>query len=238
MATFVKHEGCPRCGSRNNLGRYNDGSAYCFGCHYTERGTTNPWIGERNGKSEREDDERPVVRGVRHLDEAAFEWLAKYQISIPDALSAGFKWYEPMHQLALPLYDNEGKVCCVQYKNFDNKRKEKAKYYNVGDKSKHFTIYGGRHTGTIVLTEDVVSSLKVGSVSDAFPLLGTSIAKESLIALARLYTRMVVWLDDDKWREGRAIADAAKLLGLSATALLTPLDPKEYILQEIEQWLR
>ena len=34
---FVWHEPCPACGSRNNLGRYDDGHGYCFGCHYYEK---------------------------------------------------------------------------------------------------------------------------------------------------------------------------------------------------------
>ena len=37
---FVKHENCPKCGSKNNLGRYSDGHAYCFtpDCGYHEKG--------------------------------------------------------------------------------------------------------------------------------------------------------------------------------------------------------
>lgn len=35
---FVAHEPCPSCGSRNNLARYSDGHAYCFGCQHHERG--------------------------------------------------------------------------------------------------------------------------------------------------------------------------------------------------------
>lgn len=35
---FVRHEPCPACGSRDNLARYSDGHAYCFGCGYYERG--------------------------------------------------------------------------------------------------------------------------------------------------------------------------------------------------------
>jgi len=31
---FVKHEPCTQCGSKNNLARYDDGHAYCFGCGY------------------------------------------------------------------------------------------------------------------------------------------------------------------------------------------------------------
>ena len=37
-STFVKHEPCPACGSSNNLARYSDGHAFCFGCDYYEKG--------------------------------------------------------------------------------------------------------------------------------------------------------------------------------------------------------
>ena len=33
---FVGKEPCPSCGSSDNLGRYSDGHAYCFGCEYYE----------------------------------------------------------------------------------------------------------------------------------------------------------------------------------------------------------
>ncbi len=34
-STFLQKEPCPSCGSRNNLARYSDGHAHCFGCaHY------------------------------------------------------------------------------------------------------------------------------------------------------------------------------------------------------------
>jgi twinkle protein len=36
MANFVKHEPCPSCNSKDNLARYDDDSAYCFGCEYYE----------------------------------------------------------------------------------------------------------------------------------------------------------------------------------------------------------
>ena len=38
---FVKHEPCPKCGSKDNLARYSDGHAVCFsvGCNYYEHGS-------------------------------------------------------------------------------------------------------------------------------------------------------------------------------------------------------
>lgn len=38
MGVFLRHEPCPKCGSKDNLARYDDGSAHCFGCQYNERG--------------------------------------------------------------------------------------------------------------------------------------------------------------------------------------------------------
>jgi twinkle protein len=35
-SVFLQHEECPSCGSSDNLGRWSDGHAYCFGCEYTE----------------------------------------------------------------------------------------------------------------------------------------------------------------------------------------------------------
>ena len=34
MGTFIRHDACPECGSRDNLAVYDDGS-HCFGCGYT-----------------------------------------------------------------------------------------------------------------------------------------------------------------------------------------------------------
>ena len=43
QSSFVRHEPCPSCNSRDNLARYSDGHAYCFGCEYRE-----PAVGEVN----------------------------------------------------------------------------------------------------------------------------------------------------------------------------------------------
>ncbi len=37
-STFLHKEACPNCGSRDNLARYSDGHAFCFGCDYYEPG--------------------------------------------------------------------------------------------------------------------------------------------------------------------------------------------------------
>jgi len=44
MSDFVRHEACPSCGSNNNLARYTDGHATCFGmgCNYYEHANGEP----------------------------------------------------------------------------------------------------------------------------------------------------------------------------------------------------
>jgi hypothetical protein len=37
-SAIIRHEPCPHCGSRDNLGRYDDGHGYCFGCGAYEAG--------------------------------------------------------------------------------------------------------------------------------------------------------------------------------------------------------
>ena len=77
----------------------------------------------------------------------------------------------------------------------------------------------------------------VSKVADAKPLLGTSIPREQIVGFKGPYNRLVVWLDADKWREGRSIADQAKLLGMETKTLLTDKDPKEYDIDTIKALL-
>ena len=39
QGTFIQHEACPECGSKDNLARYSTGQGYCFGCSYWEAPT-------------------------------------------------------------------------------------------------------------------------------------------------------------------------------------------------------
>lgn len=54
-SNFLRHEQCPACGSRDNLGRYSDGHGHCFGCgHYESAGTDTHRMGDRRIEERRE----------------------------------------------------------------------------------------------------------------------------------------------------------------------------------------
>lgn len=91
----------------------------------------------------------------------------------------------------------------------------------------------------MVITEDCISSIRVSEVCDAMPALGTAVPLHKITYLKSLgYTDVIVWLDSDKWREARDIAEKFKLVGLSAKTVLSELDPKKYTKEQIMEYLK
>lgn len=95
----------------------------------------------------------------------------------------------------------------------------------------------GSTTGIIV--EDCVSALKVSlaGVGDGIPCFSSNISKEKLARLSRVYGKLVVWLDSDKYREAVGLSTRAKMLGCESQAVFTEEDPKCYNLNQIKDLL-
>lgn len=245
MALFVKHEPCPKCGSRDNLGRYDDGSAWCFGCHYRE-----PRSGEKFNPKVIED-ERPVL--VAHdlcndFPRHVVEWLARYDVSVAEALKHGWKYSPTWDQLVFVWYDERGLPLFSQARNF--RQGAKTKYFNQGTPADILPIFrklvdsvagaGGRSAAqsrTLVVVEDAVSAAKISRQCDAMPCLGSYLPVKKLTRLKPFYEFLVVWLDEDKLKEAREIAQMAKWIGMSSRVIYTEKDPKEYSDAEIGSYL-
>ena len=267
MSKFVKHEPCPRCGSRDNLARYSDGSAYCFGCRYFVPSTTSGFVRERENRTENGDNENEnLVYKLRQLGisrdypERMVQWLNSAGISVEQAIKAGI-CYSHANDSAVFIYrGKDGKPVCIQERNFNPKQASKAKYTNTGSQGLVVSVMQSGLVGlpriagtasvqeqlsqTLCVTEDFLSALRISLVKplngpqfDGFPALGTQVAKEKIMALKPYYSQVLVWLDRDKFREGQAIADAFKWQGLSARAIYTELDPKKYTDKEILDYL-
>jgi hypothetical protein len=70
------------------------------------------------------------------------------------------------------------------------------------------------------------------------PCLGSHLRLNKINALRLLgYEHLVMWLDEDKFKEACLIADRAKLLGFTTDVVYTELDPKEYTDDEICQYV-
>jgi len=251
---FVKHEPCTRCGSRDNFARYSDGSGFCFGCRYSERSSGLPSEWTKQGVSEVTETEEAVTlpEGCSDiLGPDQQQYLARYSVLVSEGLRQGLLWNQRTEQLIYPYYatteDGRKYLACYQARNFNKSRQEKAKYFNKGStrnvipviqcstpSNRRLVIFPKR----LVITEDALSAIRIARQCDAMPALGTNVPVSKIMVLARSYERITIWLDSDKWREAREIADNVKWLGLSADTIYSELDPKAYTDEQITEYLK
>lgn len=233
MSEFVRHEVCPYCHSRDNLARYNDGHGYCFGCHYSEPATER-WLGHKpvlkplSTLRPLPDDAKPQIGAV------GWTWLKKYDIQ--ESETKDMLWSDEKQWLIFTFIEPDGNLTCWQARNF-NKERPKPKYITYGPRNEVFCLYG--QGDTVVLTEDVISAIKVGRSEGVVgvPLLGSGVPLRLLTRLFKRFSSKVVlgvWLDADKGRESVVARSRASQYFPFVFNILTPNDPKSYSDQEID----
>jgi DNA primase len=232
MGVFIRHEPCPNCGSRDNLGRYADGSAWCFGCKYREPPTHVARVKKEDKPIELDQDLS------NNFPPHVVEWMGKYGITVAEAIRHGWKYGQARDQLLFVFKDADGNISLTQARNFSGQAK--SRYFTQGSVDQTLSIfYPPVDTGQLVVVEDVISAAKIGRQVAAIPCFGSNMPKHKLSALRLLgFETLITWLDEDKLKESRAIADAAKWLGFNTKVVHTPLDPKEYSDHEIKSYLQ
>lgn len=215
MATFLNHEPCPACGSKDNLARYDDGSAWCFGCGHYE-------------PASKHKKERAIKTAYKALpDEVATLPPALVQELILRGLS-------PAEQ-ALFTYSPRLDRLCFRLGEFMEARSFTKKPKTLSFGTKPFHVFG---EGTpVVVVEDLFSAIRVGRVTSAVPLFGSVIPTEWMRLLTRLSRDVILWLDADKYREAIGFARRIQLLGANVRVVKTDLDPKNYSEQEVKKVL-
>lgn len=237
MANFVAHEACPNCGSRDNLGRYDDGGAWCFGCGYREPPTHAP-TGYTTTPTRK--DTKGLPDDINHeFSPTCVTWLQSFHVDVPTAINNGLVWSSRYEQLIFRL----GNVW--QARNFNEERRSKyGKNYTSGDVNQCTYTYGDLE-GTLhdeqselILVEDPVSALRIGALKPSMPLLGSHLSTDRLNALVGRYNRFKVWLDSDKYKEACKIADRLRYVGIEASVIWTELDPKCYNNEQLTEYLK
>ena len=112
-----------------------------------------------------------------------------------------------------------------------------VKYVSRGKKPLLFYGLGD----TIVCVEDVLSAIKISKANKSIcstPLLGSSMPLELIQTISERFKKVLVWLDRDKAIEAVKMARNLKQKGIEAEVIVTPNDPKEYSIGEINEWLR
>lgn len=163
------------------------------------------------------------------MPDAACLWLLQYGITLETAASYGIGYSPSQNRVVMPVY-YDGKLTCIQARAVDNQ--QKPKYLNKEHVGGHSMFYAHNlnTSNYIVVTEDILSAIKVGGVAKACSILGTNMTGIKAMRLAAEYDCVVIWLDGDE--AGRAGAKKAQtelmMQGLEDVYIIcTDLDPKE-----------
>ena len=226
MSHYLHHEPCPRCRSKDNLARYSDGHAWCFGCGYKEPPVvTIQSIRDRIYKEEVIHDDPDSVCLDYDIPTVPRRWLLKYGITEQESTDNGIGWKKDEQLLVL-----------IQHNGFYQGRNFKdtgPKYLTRGKPI--LTFYG--EGDILVVVEDVLSAIKVARVTASMPLLGSHMPTEWATIVCKRFREGRIWLDKDKAKESLKMARMLRERGLDCSSIITDLDPKEYSTREIGEYI-
>lgn len=159
-------------------------------------------------------------------------WLYRAGLSNDAIRSAGIYYTPRLDRVVLPIIVGD-KLAYWQARGFDP---ERPKYLNPKvDKDGLAARYGSQ--GPVVLTEDILSAIRVGEVAEGWSILGTSLSDTLAVQLRELNRPVAIWLDPDAaGRKARAkTLRALSLVGIEPRIIRTDKDPKLYSREEIRR---
>ena len=237
MSKFLSLEQCPRCAERgkdrhgDNLGVYSDGGKHCFSCGFH----VNPSFRLKH-LIERpiNDNEKAVLPSdfQRSIPTEGWKWLLQYGIPMSYwKAHCGYSEKEGrlIFTIGNPTRFSIGRAIAV----------DKRKWKVYGDKSCYVEVVSEQLSDQVVLVEDVISAHKVGTITSAIPLFGTSIHDNVVKKLQELNRPVALWLDADQYTLlPKKLGRLQALLGVSVRHITTRKDPKGYSTYEIKEILK
>lgn len=229
---ITSKERCPKCATMgkdtrgDNLAVYNDGHSYCFGCGYYRSGAVSSFS-----------DNAPTLesKGVflpsdcdTDYTTQELEWIGQYELTRRDLLQ-----YNTLHcdiGLLFPIFDDG--LLGYQVRTF---KEGWPKWFGKGNLRDVFNILPA--IKTLVLTEDIVSAIKVNKVGHAaMPVYGSTI-KNRFERLYKLgYRDVIIWLDPDM--HTKVIKEVRYAHGINTRIIFSSKDPKEHTFNEIKEYLK
>jgi hypothetical protein len=149
-------------------------------------------------------------------------------------------WSPRREQLLYTFYGAGTDVVLWQARNFKRGTTHKLRFFTGGSPEKVIAKYStGKDRDTCCIVEDCISGIKVSYAGyDGVPCFGATMSKEKLAQLAKMYERVVVWLDHDKCNEATKIALQGAALGLTTRVVWTEADPKEHDIKTIRDLVK
>ena len=257
------HTRCPACAangrdtSKNNLAVYDDGHAWCFSCSHYEPPTESTKLEKIKRNLSNIDaymQGSPVMDGkpaaddlywpkdyVKDIPSYALTWLKEDGIR-DDEIEKHQMGYSKIHDLlVMPVFDKDNNLIMWQGRSFSMTslgNPKTPKYLTHGPKSDIMYLTGSPNciSSPIILTEDLLSSIKVGRSYQSMPIWGSTIALGMLKKLSESFSAVGIWLDPDKRVESVKMALRASQF-LPAFSIFSALDPKKYTTDSIRDFI-
>jgi hypothetical protein len=218
---FVGHEPCPKCGSRDNLGVWDDGHKFCFGgCGYRVPPTTTMAAFDKPAVVSK-DNSLPEDASY-YIPPEPLKWLRQY-ITDKEIEGNQLMFSRRKEMLIYPYFDNNHELLLWQGRFFPA-RKPKTITYGYPDR--HLILLGDASSEWVVAVEDAVSAIKVSRWATAMPLFGSHISARQAGRLAKRGHKLTIWLDFDKTKEGMKLRDKYAPMFSEIKVISTELDPK------------
>ncbi len=231
---FIRHEPCPKCGSRNNLAIYTD-HKFCFGCHYTEgvKRTVSREVDHHTKPSPNlPDDCEPYIPAL------AEHWLRQYDLHTTELLHNRVLYSESRELLVFPYFGEDTYTLLGWQGRYFGNNPNHPKWFTKGYIKDFIKLINPTESDTIVYVEDIISAIKVGRQYGAVPIFGSHIPDTHSIRLGKLgYRKFLVWLDPDKYREAHKFCTRINGLGFKSSVVRSDLDPKDYNDKDIKKYI-
>jgi hypothetical protein len=163
---------------------------------------------------------------------AARAWVYKAGLSNDTLSRKGIYWCPRLARVVLPVFQ-EGRLIYWQARSLDPSR---PKYINPPIDKPVFKQGSGP---VLVLCEDMLSTIRVGEVTEAWCAMGTSLSDTAITDILAMAKPVKVWLDPDgagvKGR--RKYVPKLRAYGIEATAIRSERDPKFHSKEEIAKFL-
>lgn len=201
-----KSHDCPFCGSGHSnpcFAIYDDGF-HCFSCGETERKHREFRIYKSNkltsGLFVPEYESNP-----KNFSPSILSWLYKYYIFEDSIYEHNIKYvaYDKFKTHSGLEFEGESLILPVCVSNeivaYQRRFFPKKQVLSIGYKKDVICLMQrSSRTDEIVLVEDYISAIRVSKFSDCISLNGTTISRDSLNYISRLYSKIRVWLDSDE----------------------------------------
>lgn len=234
MSNFVKHTNCPKCMSKDNLGVYDDGHTYCFGCGYRTPPTGMTMSVYRRLQIQQPNKTILDFHYAPNIPKKAMLWLKSYGITDEEIVKYDIGFDPDRESLVFPFKGELGEICYASTRYF-GEIKNHPKSKTIGIKKDLLTI-GKRDSDTLIFVEDPISAIKVGRSFSAIAVLGSHVPLEAIERATRRYKHVGLWLDPDMClRSAKAVLRGQMLTGKHLFQVKSEMDPKYYSTEEICQ---